>query len=376
MSALTRARLFTSISSILAVIFCLLATYKQYQLIALKRRYEAQDALRWALVRNINQNPPKQETETVPVEDLISAGFSSVPAQEYLERASNVLDNRVKSWLVSIGPGEPCELAGPRCNVGLVCVGPAGYKRCFPTSKKGEACNGVYRMCEPGLFCTNGRCSNRRELGETCDNSYLCKDGLVCLFGHCRRLGTINKPCNEKRKPCIRSLFCLNGVCSKRLSKNRECKDNEKCGEGLYCNIHLQLGWGTCVEKSPIGLPCKCTEHCKEGMCDGSTCVRESWIKRLANGDGCAFTGDSGYACGRGLVCRAHGFRLKCVAGVGKQKPCTGNLDCGFGYTCEFGECWKVLQFREICGTEARSKCACGLYCQMRRAAWVCLPED
>eukprot|EP00171_Calliarthron_tuberculosum_P001663 IDg1663t1 len=336
----------------LALIFCLTAIYQHRKLETIKARLQNTEAIlsrSHLTADNVQYNPIEVQSlirqlgTKQPAADaaaIETAGFASVSAQEYLKRATAVLDYRAKKWTKALGPGEPCSLTGPRCNVGLLCVGPSGYKRCFTSSMKEDVCDGVYKLCRPGLACVLGSCRELRSDGELCDSGFPCKPELVCLGRTCTKLGVLGSNCKKATAPCSSPYYCKKNKCKERKPKKRKCNMNDMCEYGLFCDKLWKKGY--CAPKKGLGGYCECSEECKVGVCSINKCVAENTMQRVGYGASCNFLGDGDKICAQGLVCSVYNDERRCTTTREPVKICKESEDCGFGYTCECGECWKM----------------------------------
>lgn len=365
----------------LAFIFCIIASYQHHELGYVKGLLqEAEVQLAQGLLsRNINRNIPIKSHNVIrnyvqnndKADELVveTAGFTSVPGGEYLKRASAVLEFRAKQWTQALGPNEPCSLSGPRCNVGLLCVGPISYKRCLSPSTKEAECDGVYKLCQDGLVCVLEVCNEMRSVGETCDEGFPCKEGLLCIARTCMEPGGLDADCNDKTLPCDAEHYCKGGSCKSRQGLKKRCYMPYQCLKGLFCNKHSSVSF--CEPKNVLGGACGCSEDCTEGLCKKGVCVAESSLRQLAYGESCSFHADAEEVCADGLVCSVYNDQPRCITTRDVKKPCKNNNDCEYGYTCEFGGCWKKLYRQDHCGLESRSKCGCGLECK-KQGVWKC----
>lgn len=368
----------------LALLFCVIASYQHYELGHVKGLLkESEVQLARGLLPKSKTLPtvshysnPNDGQNRNAAEDLVveTVGYTSVPGGEYLKRATDVLKYRAKKWAEALGPNEPCSLTGPRCNVGLICDGPIGYKRCLSLSAKQAQCDGVYKLCASDLVCILGVCTDMRSAGEMCDEGFPCKPGLLCLAHTCMEPGGFNKKCDERFIPCNSEHYCKQKKCIPRHRLKEKCSMPHECAEDLFCR--KQETGMFCEPRSTLGGPCACSKDCLVGLCKKEICVPASSLLRLGYGMSCSFDPDSQEVCADGLVCSIVNDKPRCTTTQDPLKHCNNSSDCEYGYTCEFGACWKRLYKRDSCGTEYRSKCSCDLQleCKMQ-GKWKCLKK-
>lgn len=170
--------------------------------------------------------------------------------------------------------GEACE--DPRdCDFGLVCAGtcadPCG-------SSVGEPCGQVsdesYAYCESDLYCDLdidtgvGTCRALPGLGEDCSTNYVCDDGLTCLDGTC------SQPL-ANGEPCPQYTGCASNFCDTADPQNPVCSAPPGIGEPCFsiCTADAYCDGTTCIELPGEGEPCP-SFQCKPNLyCGGEqTC--------------------------------------------------------------------------------------------------------
>ncbi|MBQ9396259.1 MAG: VCBS repeat-containing protein [Proteobacteria bacterium] len=144
---------------------------------------------------------------------------------------------------------------------------PNGHNKCFPSGACGsiqalnDLCDDEIEICEEGLECVLGICSERVGEGEACNDyeAVICPDDLQCIEGFCRNVvNELDKgsECNTSWKLCKKELICRDSVCIEEKGEDESCDDKyDICKNGFAC---LK---GKCT---PFGDQCESTEDCSE----------------------------------------------------------------------------------------------------------------
>lgn len=152
---------------------------------------------------------------------------------------------------------------------------------------KGGACggneDGFGSVCESGLWCNEGVCSEPIAVGASCEHSRaLCAGSAFCIQGECRPVVIVNEEggacgdtqdalrlCNE-----FESLFCDDDQCVRavELGAGEPCADAQgPCPDDLFCDYTLETP--VCSGPKEDGGSCawdvEClSDYCTEdGMC-------------------------------------------------------------------------------------------------------------
>ena len=246
--------------------------------------------------------------------------------------------------------GEPCADT-VQCAIGLVCEGAVCAARpsslCTSTADCGNRaeCGGVRaclprraaaasciedRDCETSLFCDEGSCAARPELGQSCARGTICAEGLGCDTdgGTCRALPTVGQPCAFGASGpvlCASGLACLGDVCGALPAEGERCALDNTCGEGLGCDFSPAGSF--CIVPRGEGGACESDRSCAAAFHCGTsgTCVADLEAGApCAVGNECA--GVCGAAAGGGLVCMdAPGAGDPCIF----ADECPSELRCG-----------------------------------------------
>lgn len=204
-----------------------------------------------------------------------------------------------------VGEGGDCNKEINKCEVGLVCAGREGLKKCVKPVPVGEGCGfDPYVVCEEGDFCRGGTCF----------------DADVAQGGVCGRKGLV----------CQTGLVCDKGICAQEVRIGEQCNSME----GTAC---------------ATGIPCT------EGICTAPI---------VAQGQSCEVMGS---VCESGLVCAGRPGGRRCEMPVAAGKMCDVDLyrDCGQGAVCFEGICRLLKGKYEFCGREELF-CGWGFKCVWR----------
>ncbi len=136
-----------------------------------------------------------------------------------------------------------------------------------------------HEACPEGLFCKDGECVHRVDVGDACDKSHDCYGGTCDEDGICRKYVGENVPCDGDNVRCAGELNCMTvpdtndpqKYCFVTVDLGEYCNNNELfCREGYECNM-LAL---QCAERVALGESCdRTTRVCAEGICLGGKCV-------------------------------------------------------------------------------------------------------
>lgn len=197
--------------------------------------------------------------------------------------------------------------SGKTCSDDFQCVGTATTAPTKPpaqtTSSPGQGSCPANSSCAAGdatraCACNDGfyNCDNNWANG--CENKGRCGGGGVCASGS----------------------DCLSGVCEDRICKppsaptrvpsGGECKENDECQNGFYCNS------GKCMPQyCDAQRQCPGGYQCKQGVCFPGKC-------------------DANNACPTGYQCNAEGLCL--------PQACRADQPCPPGHVCQSdGSCKK-----------------------------------
>jgi hypothetical protein len=113
----------------------------------------------------------------------------------------------------------------------------------------GKSCSAPGATCVSGLTCEKGVCQQLGvDVGHECSDCRFCKDGLECKYGKCAKKQVIAK-CGEMcavgayDATCEPGTYCSNGKCIKYVGKGSPCGGCNVCSKGLKCNSY----GNTCV---------------------------------------------------------------------------------------------------------------------------------
>jgi hypothetical protein len=135
------------------------------------------------------------------------------------------------------------------CKTGLDCKNGKCTTPPPPPSACGKSCSAPGATCVSGLTCEKGVCQQLGvDVGHECSDCRFCKDGLECKYGKCAKKQVIAK-CGEKcgagayDATCEPGTYCSNGKCIKYVGKGSPCGGCIVCSKGLKCNSY----GNTCV---------------------------------------------------------------------------------------------------------------------------------
>lgn len=113
-------------------------------------------------------------------------------------------------------------MVGPRCSLGLLCVGPTnGTKRCSRPGTQNEHCDGLYHHCDVGFKCFRNQCVVPSATGSLCGENEPCADGLTCIRGVCRE-PMDDLRCDGLTRTCKDGMVCALGFCRELRAENQE----------------------------------------------------------------------------------------------------------------------------------------------------------
>jgi hypothetical protein len=285
-----------------------------------------------------------------------------------------------------VGCGAVCCAAGQRCVEGVCSsggtggntdTGPSGCAAgqtlcggaCVDLQSDGKHCGACGKVCDSGLFCSQGSCvegcppgltacgggcvnlqSDRNNCGvcgrtcpsgQRCDiGACVCPSGLAACSGICVNLQSDFRHCGACGNVCSRFPFlCCSGVC-------KGATDTQNCG--------------ACGQVCPTGVPC-CDAKCcaPPAVCSGTSnigpacvCPAVGTVKRCSGE--CVDTATNRSHCGAcGKQCLGG---QSCVNG-----QCTfSSIVCPIGQTNCSGVCVNLQTDKNNCG-------ACGTRCGLGR---------
>jgi hypothetical protein len=139
-----------------------------------------------------------------------------------------------------VGAGDACTQTCMQRGVALSCSGSGSQAdeetRCFEND---------------GLYCSNGTCTAKVQLGEACDDSHACVTDAECSFQTqtCVPLATAGTACFVD-SDCRSDLYCANDTCERKVSVGGACTSTSDCAGGSCLA-------GRCVALSPtVGFYC------------------------------------------------------------------------------------------------------------------------
>ena len=201
------------------------------------------------------------------------------------------------------------------CNAGLFCI--AGL--CSDLAPDAAECDGDNEECQSG-HCINLRCANASPVGGHCDagDNSDCA-GVGCgLDLTCGGLGAAG--CGNLDTKCFGPLVCSHNNCSAKIELGDGCDgDNSDCGSG-HCISNICSLVGGLGEDCDVGDDTDCSTgiFCGiDGACGGSN----------AN---CTPNDDSSCAESEGLVCIFN----QCAERGLLDSLCEDNTDCESGLSC------------------------------------------
>lgn len=170
------------------------------------------------------------------------------------------------------------------CEEGTACVGPPSKKRCRKEMDVGEKCgNDPYWVCRQNLQCENLIC--KRIEGQACEAQKQCQSGTLCVGTIkkkiCKRGMALGGKCRtDPFWVCEPGLICVRGKCSdpKRLPLGGNCGfASTSCAPGLLCTS-VKKHKKRCVKALKLGAKCNSISNwsvCKEGLnCHSGRCCK------------------------------------------------------------------------------------------------------
>lgn len=214
---------------------------------------------------------------------------------------------------------------GEACPVGSQCVTKWDKPRCAKPAAVGMPCE-VTPMCDTGLHCSGGLCTELAGAGGSCTTSEGCAYNMVCLplTKTCTPLPGAGKPCVMGFPQCQAGLSCFTkkkgeGTCIEPVGQGAECTMHANCKSGFGCDFKS----GTCVALPATGKPCFDGYLCSAGWCDAGTCKAF-----VAAGASCS----KGTECGPNATCLGDAGATSCQPVPGLDQPCL--LRCQAGLLC------------------------------------------
>lgn len=122
------------------------------------------------------------------------------------------------------------------------------------------------------------------------------------------------------------------GTCAPRKLRGEPCEESGQCVRSLWCIE------GVCIEPLGVGQPCTAAEQCRFGICEGGTCARSEYASEpIADVVGTSCDGVG--SCGNQLA-------VSCVDGTcsarsDEGEPC-GDVPCRLDQSCVEGRCRAV----------------------------------
>lgn len=205
------------------------------------------------------------------------SAFMGVPLTEYYSRADEVYRHRVTGWFKGRRTSSNCALAGSRCSLGLLCVGPEGAKKCAAPVADGSVCDAHYAVCKETSVCQSGVCWAVVREGGSCASAHTrCADDLFCKAGACVQASKEFKAC-DAGVPCAKGLVCDMGMCLSADGKRHgeRCDVNRvECKRGLACAANTKFGpQPTCIVSADLVNLIPCTTGCPLGFtCQRNVC--------------------------------------------------------------------------------------------------------
>jgi hypothetical protein len=137
-------------------------------------------------------------------------------------------------------PGEYCGQECVLCISGMskndICLGKNETNDCSRTEE-----------CNPGLFCSLGKCKNLTKAGEVCNRTILCSPTSVCAKGICTTIGSLGNNNNSDVHEACKSFYSDGTVCvdAPKLY-NDSCQSTDHCTHnrsGEMLTIKCKCGW-------------------------------------------------------------------------------------------------------------------------------------
>lgn len=261
------------------------------------------------------------------------------------------------------------------------CAGGVGFcsgGTCVARPGEGDTCNSL--ECASGLLCLDGTCSAPLAAGGTCTTDDACAPPLRCVGGQCATLATAGQSCDDI-DGCAASLVCSGETCSApaappcsgndscgnlascidiprciaKLGENASCVSDDACGDGLYCDLDVNL----CTALPIDGEACVNGTVCAEGL--GCTTDFGNCAPLPGLGEACAFDLHGPFACQDGLGCVGD----VCAALPVSGEPCTPDNRCAPSLGCDFTATGSFCVDPKPAGGDCQNDlvCATGLHC-------------
>lgn len=173
--------------------------------------------------------------------------------------------------------GLKCCATEPSCSYGQqCCVDPnnSSNNQCADscgTGKQDQFC-GPGNQCDPGLICSNGKCTacggeNQPCCGKTeCDSTTKAGRELACKDEKCVICGLNGNPCCKNSNACLNIVSpiqsfgeCTNGLC-------QPCGGDEQpaCATGEKCLKDYLLNGNNCYQCGGANQPCCSNNSCND----------------------------------------------------------------------------------------------------------------
>ncbi|MEZ4454782.1 MAG: hypothetical protein R3B09_35355, partial [Nannocystaceae bacterium] len=214
-------------------------------------------------------------------------------------------------------------------------------------------------LCDGELGCP-GQCKARtREVGGHCDNNTLCDDRLFCDDGECKARADVGGTCSNHWQACKAGLRCVGasssdewghreGTCERPKGRDQACERDgvgDDCRSDLYCDFGAETP--RCRERLPGGATCRWLDACADGFtCAGLVLAAHgspgTGMRAIAEAGTCAPHLDVGSACDPDAELRPcpHDLRCdkasrRCVARGRDGERCATTEECGSYHTCD-----------------------------------------
>lgn len=141
--------------------------------------------------------------------------FVAIAKAEYIEVADKVVHDRAPTWSLRGEIGDSCGGAQDRCSLHLHCVGGPNYpEQCHKPAEQGETCDGVYKQCNDGKNCFEGKCVIESGIYGACDGgARVCRTGFQSRGGVCSQKVGIGELCDNVGRFYMENVECRGQVC-------------------------------------------------------------------------------------------------------------------------------------------------------------------
>ena len=241
-----------------------------------------------------------------------------------------------KGICVKKSEGSSCTSGPIECISGM-CVD----RKCSKLRQEGQTCgetscagmnedNNCDYQCEGDLICLNYKCSEKRDVGESCDN-----DGH-CIDGNCEKNKTENGILSDNFKKIINTIednfkgICIAEPNSRELDES--CISNQDCKNEMICSNKL------CKNIKELGDSCNSDQECKTRNCSGGVCKNKKFS--VINCNDCTDNSEckSGYCKGeKCLLNRGNTDKNDLPVGEGKCNKNGENKDWPSCVYCKYG---------------------------------------